>query len=280
MPVTGFRRMVGCWPGKPVWIRRRLPGESVPLEAGVGVEVFGGAINLDGLLRIEVTRIGDQSTLGKVIALMQSAERSKPPITRLLERYAGSYMVLVLLIAALTWFITQDAQAMLAVLVAACPCALVLSAPATAIAGIAVAARHGILIRSSAFLEELADLTSLVVDKTGTLTFGRLRLQSVQADGPPHPQLLELAASLGSASSHPVSRALAGLVDNSRLLPLSDTRERQGLGVVASTEHGEACLVVELFAQLVSSRRPCLHMTARWPGLALGWCFSGLAAIG
>ncbi|KPW30883.1 Cadmium-translocating P-type ATPase, partial [Pseudomonas coronafaciens pv. atropurpurea] len=77
--------------------------------------------------------------------------------------------------------------------------------PATAIAGIAVAARHGILIRSSAFLEELADLTSLVVDKTGTLTFGRLRLQTVQAEGPEHPQLLELAASLGSASSHPVS---------------------------------------------------------------------------
>ncbi len=96
-----------------------ITGESVPLEASVGVQVFGGAINLDGLLRIEVTRTGHESTLGKVIALMQSAERAKPPITRLLERYAGSYLVLVLMIAAVTWFITQDAQAMLAVLVAA-----------------------------------------------------------------------------------------------------------------------------------------------------------------
>ncbi|RMU90112.1 Cadmium-translocating P-type ATPase, partial [Pseudomonas coronafaciens pv. porri] len=88
-------------------------------------------------------------------------------------------------------------------------------------------------------------------DKTGTLTFGRLRLQTVQAEGPEHPQLLELAASLGSASSHPVSRALAGLVDNHQLLPLTDTRERQGLGVVASTEHGEAALGrPELFEQL------------------------------
>ncbi|MCV4261753.1 cation-translocating P-type ATPase [Pseudomonas capsici] len=227
-----------------------ITGESVPLEAQAGMEVYGGAINLDGLLRIEVTRTGDQSTLGKVIALMQNAERSKPPITRLLERYAGSYMMLVLLIAALTWFITQDAQAMLAVLVAACPCALVLSAPATAIAGIAVAARHGILIRSSAFLEELADLTSLVVDKTGTLTFGTLRLQSIQ-DSAGHADLLPLAASLGSASSHPVSRALAGLVDKEQLLPLSDIRERQGLGVVASTAHGEAALGrPELFEQL------------------------------
>ena len=228
-----------------------ITGESVPLEARAGIEVFGGAINLDGLLRIEVTRIGNESTLGKVIALMQSAERSKPPITRLLERYAGSYMVLVLLIAAVTWFITNNAQAMLAVLVAACPCALVLSAPATAIAGIAVAARHGILIRSSAFLEELADLTSLVVDKTGTLTFGTLRLESVQAVVAQRQYFLPLAASLGSASSHPVSRALAGLVAKDELLTLSDIHERQGLGVVAMTELGKAALGrPELFEQL------------------------------
>ncbi|WLI12568.1 MULTISPECIES: heavy metal translocating P-type ATPase [Pseudomonas] len=228
-----------------------ITGESVPIEAGVGMPVFGGAINLDGLLRIEVTRTGQESTLGKVIALMQSAERSKPPITRLLERYAGSYMVLVLLLAAVTWFITNDAQAMLAVLVAACPCALVLSAPATAIAGVAVAARHGILIRSSAFLEELADLTSLVVDKTGTLTFGTLRLQSIDSPLEDRSHVLKLAASLGSASSHPVSRALAGLVTQEHFLLLSDIHERQGLGVVAMTEQGEAALGRrELFAQL------------------------------
>ncbi|WP_058546472.1 heavy metal translocating P-type ATPase [Pseudomonas fluorescens] len=228
-----------------------ITGESVPLEAVIGTEVFGGAINLDGLLRLEVTRTGEESTLGKVIALMQNAERSKPPITRLLERYAGSYLVLVLLLAAVTWFVTNDAQAMLAVLVAACPCALVLSAPATAIAGIAVAARHGILIRSSAFLEELADLTSLVVDKTGTLTFGVLRLQSIEHAQDAPLSLLPLAASLGSASSHPVSRALAGLVEKENCLALTDIHERQGLGVVAMTDQGEAALGrPELFAQL------------------------------
>ena len=228
-----------------------ITGESVPVEAGVGMTVFGGAINLDGLLRIEVTRTGDESTLGKVIALMQNAERSKPPITRLLERYAGSYMVLVLLLAAVTWFVTNDAQAMLAVLVAACPCALVLSAPATAIAGVAVAARHGILIRSSAFLEELADLTSLVVDKTGTLTYGTLRLQSIDSSLADTSAITALAASLGAASSHPVSRALAGLVSQEQSVALSEIHERQGLGVVAMTEQGEAALGrPELFAQL------------------------------
>lgn len=228
-----------------------ITGESVPMEVAIGMPVFGGAINLDGLLRIEVTRTGNESTLGKVIALMQNAERSKPPITRLLERYAGSYMVLVLLLAAVTWFVTHNAQAMLAVLVAACPCALVLSAPATAIAGVAVAARHGILIRSSAFLEELADLTSLVVDKTGTLTFGTLRLQSIDSLLEDRGPVVTLAASLGSASSHPVSRALAGLVGQEHMLPLADIHERQGLGVVAMSEQGEAALGrPELFEQL------------------------------
>ena len=230
-----------------------ITGESVPQEVSLGMDIHGGSINLDGLLRVEVTRVGEDSTLGKVIALMQRAEQAKPPITRLLERYAGRYMVLVLLIAAATWFITRDAQAMLAVLVAACPCALVLSAPATAVAGIAVAARHGILIRGSAFLEELADLSSLVIDKTGTLTYGDLRLHSVVGLSSPLSQaaVIELAASLGAASSHPVSRALASLLAHDRYLPLVDVQERQGFGVVARAVEGEAALGrPELFSQL------------------------------
>lgn len=250
-----------------------ITGESVPLEAGPGTEVFGGAINLDGLLRIEVTRTGEASTLGKVIALMQRAERAKPPITRLLERYAGQYLVLVLLIAAVTWFISNDAQALLAVLVAACPCALVLSAPATSIAGIAVAARHGILIRSSAFLEEFADLSSLVVDKTGTLTYGALQLQELRsAEGVEEPrgELLHLAASLGAASSHPVSRALAGLVVHDAYHPLEDIRERQGLGVIAVTACGEAALGrPELFVQLGIAIPKVPHHDGPIAGLSL-----------
>lgn len=248
-----------------------ITGESVPLEASAGMDVFGGAINLDGLLRIEVTRTGNESTLGKVIALMQSAERSKPPITRLLERHAGQYLVLVLLIAAVTWFTTNDAQAMLAVLVAACPCALALAAPATAIAGIAVAARHGILIRGSAFLEELADTTSLVVDKTGTLTYGSLRLQEIRGVATEdRDAIVPLAASLGAASSHPVSRALARLVTSDALLPLHDIRERSGLGVVAHTAHGEAALGrPELFQQLGIAVPPVPQHDGPIAGLAM-----------
>ncbi|MFW3894783.1 heavy metal translocating P-type ATPase [Pseudomonas bharatica] len=249
-----------------------ITGEALPQEVGPGADIHGGAINLDGFLKVRISRVGSDSTLGKVIALMQRAEQAKPPITRLLERYAGRYLLLVLLIAAATWFITSDAQAMLAVLVAACPCALVLSAPATAIAGIAVAARHGILIRGSAFLEELADLSSLVIDKTGTLTHGSLHLQRIIPAGSEHPdsEIIELAAGLGAASSHPVSRALARLVPHQQLPTLSDVHERQGFGVVARTKRGEAALGrPELFAQLGIAIPPIPEHDGPIAGLAL-----------
>lgn len=226
-------------------------GESVPQEAEPGSVVFGGSINLNGLLRMKVTHTGEQSTLGKVIALMKDAEQAKPPITRMLERYASHYLILVLMIAATTWFLTYDAQAMLVVLVAACPCALVLSAPATAMAGIAVAARHGILIRNAAFLEELADVNALIVDKTGTLTQGRLRLvDSVLAEGQSYEEALKLASALGATSSHPVSHALAEYVKPDDTLDVTDVQEKQGLGVVAQTANGTALLGrADLFAE-------------------------------
>ncbi|MRS13395.1 cadmium-translocating P-type ATPase [Enterobacteriaceae bacterium RIT691] len=228
-----------------------ITGESVPQEAEPGSVVFGGSINLNGLLRMKVTHTGEQSTLGKVIALMKDAEQAKPPITRMLERYASHYLILVLMIAATTWFLTYDAQAMLAVLVAACPCALVLSAPATAMAGIAVAARHGILIRNAAFLEELADVNALIVDKTGTLTQGRLRLvDSVLAEGQSYEEALKLASALGATSSHPVSHALAEYVKPDDTLDVTDVQEKQGLGVVAQTANGTALLGrADLFAE-------------------------------
>lgn len=228
-----------------------ITGESVPQEAGPGALIFGGSINLNGLLRMEVMHTGERSTLGKVIALMKDAEQAKPPITRLLERYATHYLVLVLLIAASTWFFTYDSQAMLAVLVAACPCALVLSAPATAMAGIAVAARHGILIRNAAFLEELADVNALIVDKTGTLTQGRLKLvDALLAPEGDYDAVIRLAATLGATSSHPVSHALAHYASVENRLPLLDVQEKQGLGVVAQTVSGTALLGrADLFAE-------------------------------
>ena len=211
-----------------------LTGESVPVDRVEGDPVLAGSINLDGVLVVEVTRTGGETTLGKIVALMHEAEAAKPPVTRLLEAYAGHYMVLILLVAAAVWFATGDSAAMLAVLVASCPCALVLAAPATAVAAIVVAARHGILIKGSAFLEQLAEVTSVVLDKTGTVTTGVLTLVGVHpAPDVTNETLLALAASLGSASTHPVSRALAGAVPEPLRPVLHDVREERGLGMRA-----------------------------------------------
>ena len=230
-----------------------ITGESVPADVAPGSAVFGGAINLEGLLQIELTRVGADSALGRVIGLMQIAERAKPPVTRLLERYAGRYMLLVLIAAAGVWFTTESMSALLAVLVASCPCALVLAAPATSIAAVAVAARHGILVKGTAFLEELATVNSVVVDKTGTVTLGELRLAGIVPEAGVDPdRVLRLAATLGAASNHPVSRALAGLAGSGERLALNDLRELQGLGMVATLPGG--CIAAmgrpELFLDL------------------------------
>jgi heavy metal translocating P-type ATPase len=209
-----------------------LTGESVPVEVREGDQALAGAMNVDGRIQVELTRVGQESTVGRIIALMREAENAKPPVTRLLDKYAGQYMALVLLIAGGTWLITGNVPAMLAVLVASCPCALVLAAPATAVAAIAVAARHGILIKGSAFLEHLADVSSVIFDKTGTLTTGDLRLSEVRPVAGVDPnQLRQLAAGLGAASNHPLSRAAAAAVPAAKRLSVEDARELGGFGV-------------------------------------------------
>ncbi len=220
-----------------------LTGESVPVEVHVGDQVLAGAMNVDGLLQVELLRVGEESTVGRIITLMREAENAKPPVTRLLDRYAGQYMALVLLVAGGTWLITANVPAMLAVLVASCPCALVLAAPATAVAAIAVAARHGILIKGSGFLEHLADVSSVVFDKTGTLTTGDLRLSDVRpVAGVDAIALRRLAASLGASSNHPLSRAAAAAVPESERLPVQDARELGGFGVTAQSGGQPAAL--------------------------------------
>ncbi|HEU5443443.1 MAG TPA: cation-translocating P-type ATPase, partial [Steroidobacteraceae bacterium] len=229
-----------------------ITGESVPVEVREGHPVLAGAMNLDGLLEVELTRVGAESTLGRIISLMREAENAKPPVTRLLDRYAGQYMTLVLLVAGGTWLLTGNVPAMLAVLVASCPCALVLAAPSTAVAAIAVAARHGILIKGSGFLEHLADVSSVVFDKTGTLTTGELRLAEIDAAPGIDPQLVRrLAGSLGAGSNHPLSRAAAAAVAQDERLTLEDVREAGGFGVSGRYQGEEAALGrADLFERL------------------------------
>ncbi len=220
-----------------------LTGESVPVDVRPGDAALAGSINTDGRLELEVTRLGSETTLGKIIDLMRTAERAKPPVARLLERYAGHYLALVLLIAAGTWLASGDTAATLAVLVASCPCALVLAAPSTSIAAISVAARHGILIKGAAFLEQLAEVNAVVFDKTGTLTTGEMSLTGLRAaDGVDPARARAIAAALGGASSHPVSRAAARAGAGGRALTVEHVHERGGSGITGLIDGAEAAL--------------------------------------
>jgi Cd2+/Zn2+-exporting ATPase len=210
-----------------------ITGESVPVDVEMGAAVFNGSINIDGHLTVRVTRVGNETTLGRVIALMQEAENIKPAVTRVLEQYADRYMLFVLLLSACVWFLSGSTAGMLAILVASCPCALVLAAPATSVAAIAVASRHGILVKGAAFLEQLATVDTVMFDKTGTLTLGHLRLVGAAVQPGVDPlAMIRLAASLGAASSHPVSRALSAQIPEHERLVIVDAKETRGLGIV------------------------------------------------
>ncbi|MEM9784796.1 MAG: cation-transporting P-type ATPase, partial [Pseudomonadota bacterium] len=129
-----------------------ITGESVPFDVGEGEPVAAGSIATDGLLTAKVTGTGDETTLGRVVQLMQEAEKGKPPVIRMLERYAGYYLPVVLMFSGMVFFVSGSMTSMMAVLVAACPSALALAAPATSVAAIAVATRFGVLVKSTAFM--------------------------------------------------------------------------------------------------------------------------------
>ena len=220
-----------------------LTGESVPVEVALGDAVQAGAINVQGRLVVEVVRLGADTAMGRVVQLMQQAEQAKPPVTRLLERFAIPYLFLVLLSALAALLLGGSATVAMTVLVAACPCALVLAAPAAAVAGIAVSARHGLLVKGTAFLEELSQVDTLVIDKTGTLTLGALHVADVlPADGVDADRLRMVASCLGAASSHPVSRAVASLVAPALRQPIDQVTEHGGLGVRALIDQTPALL--------------------------------------
>jgi heavy metal translocating P-type ATPase len=254
-----------------------ITGESVPIDVHPGETVFNGSINLDGRLTLRIIRVGSETALGRVIALMQDAEAIKPAVARLLERYAPKYLIFVLLLTASLWLLSGNTAAALAVLVASCPTGLVLAAPATSIAAITVASRHGILVKGAAFLEQMATVNAVVFDKTGTLTRGELRLVgTVPVPGMSMVTFLQLAASLGAASSHPVSRAVTAQVDEHDRLPVTGLKETRGLGIVGTYDGQLAALGrAQLFVELGVAATPVPDHTGPIAGLSCGGQFWG-----
>jgi Cd2+/Zn2+-exporting ATPase len=195
-----------------------ITGESVPVPKQPGDPVFAATINGTGVLDIEVTRRASESTVARIIDLVAEAQATRAPTQRLIDRFGnryawavilGSLATLVIPIAFLGWTFDEAFYRAMTLLVVASPCALVISTPASYLAGIANAARHRVLFKGGAFLEAAADIDTVAIDKTGTLTHGRPALTDiVTLDGRSEDELLALAAAVEGQSEHLIARAV------------------------------------------------------------------------
>lgn len=221
-----------------------LTGESLPVERGEGDPVTGGSINGTGVLRIETTAVGTQTTLSRIIHLVEEAQGAKAPIQRLVDKVAAVFVPAVIGIALLTlaggllWGVGLAGAILnaVAVLVIACPCALGLATPAAIMAGTGVAARHGILIKDAEALERAHRIGRVVFDKTGTLTEGKPRLtEYLAASGTTAARLLRLAAGVQAGSSHPLARAVldAAREEGVDMAAMHDAQSLPGRGMRA-----------------------------------------------
>ncbi|MGW7650120.1 heavy metal translocating P-type ATPase [Streptomyces bobili] len=230
-----------------------LTGESVPVDVGVGDAVTGATVNAGGRLVVEATRIGADTQLARMARLVEDAQNGKADVQRLADRISGVFVPAVLLITAATlgaWLgLTGDTTAAftaaVAVLIIACPCALGLATPTALMVGTGRGAQLGILIKGPEVLESTRRVDTIVLDKTGTVTTGRMRLQDVfTAPGVDEDELLRLAGALEHASEHPIAQAVAaGAAERAGSLPVPENFESvAGLGVQGVVE-GHAVLV-------------------------------------
>jgi Cu+-exporting ATPase len=228
-----------------------ITGEALPVEKSPGDKVIGGTLNNTGSFVVEAERVGSDTVLAQIVQMVSEAQRSRAPIQKLADKVAGYFVPAVLLIAAMTfvaWVSIGPEPRMahaivnaVAVLIIACPCALGLATPMSIMVGIGRGAQSGILIKNAGAIERMEKITTLVVDKTGTLTEGKPRVTKiVTADGLSENDLLAFAAAVEQQSEHPLASAIVTAAKEKRLVleRASDFSSTTGGGVTATTTRG------------------------------------------
>ncbi|MGA4974521.1 heavy metal translocating P-type ATPase [Streptomyces cinereoruber] len=268
-----------------------LTGESLPLDVAPGSPVTGGCVNVSGRLVVEATRVGADTQLARMARLVEEAQSGKAAVQRLADRVSAVFVPVVLLIALGTlvgWFLATDDPtaaftAAVAVLIIACPCALGLATPTALLVGTGRGAQLGILIKGPEVLESTRRIDTVVLDKTGTVTTGRMRLAGVRVyggtygtEGADEDELLRLAGALEHSSEHPVARAVAeAAAERCGPLPVPKTFENvPGLGVRGSVDGrlvvvGRAALLAAEGIEAPAASEPgAVHVA--WDGVARG----------
>ncbi|MFN8633002.1 MAG: cation-translocating P-type ATPase [Chloroflexota bacterium] len=231
-----------------------INGESLPVEKRVGDAVFAGTLHEVGMLEIQTTKVGAETTLGQIRRMVEEAQGQKAPIERLLDRYAKLYTPVALILGGILWWWSGDILRAITMLIVFCPCVMVLATPTALVASIGNAALRGSLVKKGATIEALARIDTVVFDKTGTLTVGRPRLaDTVTFADQSEDRLLTFAAAAERVSEHPLGRAVVAAAEERGLaLPAVEQFEViPGLGVDA-TVAGRSVLVGQ--AELLTSR--------------------------
>ncbi len=222
-----------------------LTGESMPIRLEQGQDVMSGSTNAGEAFDLCVTRAAADSTYAGIVRLVEAAQASKAPMARMADRYSMLFLAVTVALAAGAWWFTGDPIRAVAVLVVATPCPLILAVPVALVAGLSRAAHFGVLIKGAKPLEALARITTLILDKTGTLTDGRPQIVSIQTHGDmSEDEVLHFAAALDQASKHPIAQAIVSAArSKGTALPIpADVIETPGEGV-AGTIAGRRAVV-------------------------------------
>jgi heavy metal translocating P-type ATPase len=212
-----------------------ITGESLPIEKTERSKVFAGTINKNGVLEVSVERAGRDTTFGKIIQVVEQAEKSKAPVQRIADRLAAGLVYFALGAAVLTFLVTRNLSATIAVIIVAGACGVAAGTPLAILAGIGSAARRGIIVKGGLYLEKLADIDTIVLDKTGTLTMGVPEVTGIRlADGAAEREVLENAAVAEQHSEHPIGEAVIRKARTAKisLRDYSDLQYIPGKGVI------------------------------------------------
>jgi len=186
-----------------------ITGESIPVEKNPGDAVFAGTINELGVLYIKTLKVGKDTTIGRIIELVEEAQQSKAPVQRVADRFTTYFTPIILGVTIIAYFITRNPIAAITVIIVGCPCAVALATPLAVVAGIGKASKHGILVKGGIYLETLGKVDTVVIDKTGTLTLGEPQVTDVKAFGEhDEKEIITLAAVTEKHSEHPLAHAI------------------------------------------------------------------------
>lgn len=219
-----------------------MTGESLPIDKAIDDEVFCGTLNCDGSIDIIATKVGEDSSLQKLIRMVKEAEENKAPMQRIVDKWAGWLVPAALIIAVIAYFLTSDIIRAVTVLVVFCPCALALATPTSIMAAVGQASKHGVLIKSGEALEKMGKVNCVAFDKTGTLTFGKLKVSNIiTISSVTEKELLKLVCSSEKRSEHLLGKAIVeyGKKENIEFLEVEDFKMISGKGIITKIENDE-----------------------------------------